>query len=116
MLESIFRAAGLRPGLYTPPPLERINERIRIVGEPISDEAFAARFTRLPRLIEELLASGGLRAHPTYFECLTAMAFEHFARERVDFAVFEVGLGGRLDATNIIAPEAAVIPPINFSH
>jgi len=116
MLESIFRAAGLRAGLYTSPHLERINERIRIAGEPISDEAFAAEFTRLHRLIEELLASGGLRAHPTYFECLTAMAFEHFARERVDFAVFEVGLGGRLDATNIITPEAAVITQIDFDH
>src|SRR5260370_14951584 len=116
MLESIFRAGGLRAGLYTSPHLERINERIRIAGEPISDEAFAARFTHLHRLIEELLASSGLRAHPTYFECLTAMALDHFARERVDFAVFEVGLGGRLDATNIITPEAAVITQIDFDH
>jgi dihydrofolate synthase/folylpolyglutamate synthase len=116
MLESILRAAGLRAGLYTSPHLERINERIRIAGHPISDEAFAAAFTRVRALIEELLASGGLRAHPTYFECLTAMAFDHFARERVDAAVFEVGLGGRLDATNIIAPEVAVITQIDFDH
>ena len=116
MLESILRAAGLRAGLYTSPHLERINERIGIAGDSISDEDFAAEFTRLQRLIEELLASGELRAHPTYFECVTAMAFDHFARERVDFAVFEAGLGGRLDATNVITPEVAVITQIDFDH
>src|SRR5216684_2363652 len=66
MLESILRTAGLRTGLYTSPHLERINERIRLDGEEISDGEFAAAFTRIHRLIEELLASGGLRAHPTY--------------------------------------------------
>src|SRR6266403_2238696 len=82
--------------------LERINERIRINGEEIGDDSFAETFTRIHDLIEELLADGKLRAHPTYFECVTAMAFESFARERVAFGVFEVGLGGRLDATNIL--------------
>jgi dihydrofolate synthase / folylpolyglutamate synthase len=57
-----------------------------------------------------------LRAHPTYFECVTAMAMEHFARQRVDFAVFEVGLGGRLDATNILAPAVTIITPVDFDH
>ena len=115
-LEAILRRAGLRTGLYTSPHLEKINERIRICGEELCDEAFAAAFTRLYPLIEELLASGGLRAHPTYFECLTAMALEVFAREHVEFAVFETGLGGRLDATNILTPAVALVTRIDFDH
>ena len=115
-LESILRRSGFRTGLYTSPHLERINERIRIAGEEISDSAFAETFTRIQTLIEELLAAGRLRAHPTYFECLTAMAFEAFARARVDFAVFEVGLGGRLDATNLLTPTVSVLTPIDFDH
>ncbi|OLD62406.1 MAG: hypothetical protein AUI53_01625 [Acidobacteria bacterium 13_1_40CM_2_60_7] len=115
-LESILRRAGFRTGLYTSPHLERINERIRIAGEEISDDVFAEIFTRIHHLIEELLATGKLRAHPTYFECLTAMAFEAFARARVDFAVFEVGLGGRLDSTNVIIPAVTLITPIDFDH
>jgi dihydrofolate synthase/folylpolyglutamate synthase len=67
-------------------------------------------------LIEELLAEGKLRAHPTYFECITASAFEAFAQDRVDFAVIEVGLGGRLDATNIVSPLVTVITRIDFDH
>jgi len=115
-LESILRHAGFRTGLYTSPHLERINERIRVNGEEIGDESFAAIFRRLQALIEELLAARRLRAHPTYFECVTAMAFECFARERVEFGVFEVGLGGRLDATNILSPVATVITRIDFDH
>jgi dihydrofolate synthase / folylpolyglutamate synthase len=115
-LESILRHAGFRTGLNTSPHLEKINERIRINGEEIGDEAFAATFTRIQLLIEELLAAAQLRAHPTYFECVTAVAFEAFARARVEFGVFEVGLGGRLDATNILFPAVSVITPINFDH
>ena len=115
-LESILRRAGFRTGLNTSPHLEKINERIRINGEEISNEAFAETLTRIQLLIEELLAAGRLRAHPTYFECVTAMAFEYFAREHVDFAVFEVGLGGRLDATNILSPVVAIITRIDFDH
>src|ERR1700694_258484 len=115
-LESILRHAGFRTGLNTSPHLEKINERIRINGEEISDQAFAETLTRIHVLIEELLAAGKLRAHPTYFECVTAMAFEYFARERVDFAVFEVGLGGRLDATNILSPLVTIITRIDFDH
>jgi dihydrofolate synthase / folylpolyglutamate synthase len=116
MLESILRAAGLRTGLYTSPHLERINERIRINGEDISDESFAATWTRVGATIESLMAAGKLSAHPTYFECLTTMAFLAFAEWRVDYAVYEVGLGGRLDATNIVNPEVAIITPIDFDH
>ncbi len=114
--ESILRQAGFRTGLNTSPHLERINERFRINGEEISDELFAETFTRIHSVIEELLAEGKLRAHPTYFECVTALAFELFARERVEFAVIEVGLGGRLDATNIITPVVSVITRIDFDH
>src|SRR6266436_1505849 len=109
--ESILRHAGFRTGLNTSPHLEKINERIRISGEEIPDEAFADTFTRIQLLIEELLAAAKLRAHPTYFECVTAMAFEYFARERV-----EVGLGGRLDATNILSPVVTIITRIDFDH
>jgi len=115
-LESILRHAGFRTGLNTSPHLERINERIRFNGEEMGDEAFADTFTRIQRLIEELLAAGKLRAHPTYFECVTAMAFEAFARARVEFGVFEVGLGGRLDATNILSPVVTIITRIDFDH
>jgi dihydrofolate synthase / folylpolyglutamate synthase len=115
-LESILRHAGFRAGLNTSPHLEKINERIRINGKEIGDQSFAEIFTRLQALIEELLAAHRLRAHPTYFECITAMAFEAFARERVEFGVFEVGLGGRLDATNILSPAVTVITRIDFDH
>ena len=115
-LESILRKAGFRSGLNTSPHLERINERIRVNGEEISDAAFAETLTRIQSVIEELLAEGKLRAHPTYFECVTAMAFEHFARQRVDFGAFGVGLGGRLDATNIVQPAVTIITRVDFDH
>ena len=115
-LDSILRRAGYRTGLYTSPHLERINERIRVNGEEIPDADFAEAFTRIHVLIEELLAAGKLRAHPTYFECVTAMAFEYFARRRIGFGVFEVGLGGRLDATNILKPNVCIITRIDFDH
>jgi dihydrofolate synthase / folylpolyglutamate synthase len=115
-LEAILRDAGFRTGLNTSPHLERINERIRIGGEEISDERFAELFTRILAVIEELLAEGKLRAHPTYFECVTALAFEALARGRVEFAVVEVGLGGRLDATNLLTPVVSVVTRIDFDH
>lgn len=116
MLESILRQSGLRTGLYTSPHLERINERIRIDGEEVSDDAFAIAWTRVHAAIESLIASGKLPSHPTFFECVTAMAFLAFADHKIDFAVYEVGLGGRLDSTNIIQPEVAVLTPIDFDH
>jgi len=116
MLESILRASGLRTGLYTSPHLVRINERIRIGGEDISDEEFASAWTRVQATIESLLAEGKLAAHPTYFECITALAFVAFAERGINFAVFETGLGGRLDATNVVLPEVSVITSIDFDH
>jgi dihydrofolate synthase / folylpolyglutamate synthase len=114
--ESILRHAGFPTGLNTSPHLEKINERVRVNGEEIGDDAFAETLTRIQGLIEELLAAGKLRAHPTYFECLTAMAFEYFAQSRIEFGVFEVGLGGRLDATNILSPAVSLITRIDFDH
>ena len=105
-LESILRQAGFRTGLNTSPHLERINERIRINGEEISDASFAEVFTRLHAAIEELLAEHKLRAHPTYFECVTAMAFECFARERVEFGVFEVGLAVEVNGHYLLGRHA----------
>jgi len=122
MIESILRAAGFRTGLYTSPHLERINERIRTDGEEVSDDEFAAAWTRVQAAIESLLAAGKLAAHPTFFECVTAMAFVSFAGASESaggkdfFAVYEVGLGGRLDSTNIVQPEVAVITPVDFDH
>ena len=77
---------------------------------------FCRHVHRVHAVIEELLATGGLAAHPTFFECVTAMAFDFFARQKVDIAVFEVGMGGRLDSTNVIVPEVAVITQIDFDH
>jgi dihydrofolate synthase / folylpolyglutamate synthase len=116
ILASVVQAAGLRCGLYTSPHLVRINERIRLDGADISDEQFAESFTRVLVVVEEMLASGTLAAHPTYFECVTAMAFDFFARAGVEVAVIEVGLGGRLDSTNLIVPEVAAITQIDFDH
>src|SRR6266404_6794140 len=115
-LESILRHAGFQTGLYTSPHLEKMNERIRVNGQEIGDDTFAETLTRILALIEVLLAEGELRAHPTYFECVTAMALEYFARSGVEFGVFEVGLGGRLDATNILSPVVSLITPVDFDH
>lgn len=116
MLESIVRVSGLSTGLFTSPHLQRINERIAFDGQPIGDEEFAAGFSRIHEKIESLLANGELAAHPTFFECVTAMAFEAFARRKVNFAVYEVGMGGRLDSTNIVSPEVAIITQIALDH
>ena len=115
-LASILQQAGLKTGLYTSPHLERINERIRLNGQEISDEDFAATFSRAKFTIEALLASGALKAHPTFFEFITAMAFDYFLRQSCGFAVYEVGLGGRLDSTNIVTPEVCIITQIDFDH
>ncbi|MGC2662352.1 MAG: folylpolyglutamate synthase/dihydrofolate synthase family protein [Bryobacteraceae bacterium] len=114
-LGSIFRAAGYRTGLYTSPHLVVPTERIQIDGEPISPDDFSDAFDRVHNTAEALIREGGLDAHPSYFETVTAMAFLVF-RERCDRAVFEVGLGGRLDATNVVTPELCIITPISYDH
>ncbi len=116
MIESGFRAAGLRTGLYTSPHLAEPTERIRIAGRPVSAERFAAAFNRVHAVVEQLLAREAIDLHTTYFETVTAMAFLIFAEEGVDRVVLEVGLGGRLDATNVVRPSLAVITPIDFDH
>ncbi|MGA2436342.1 MAG: folylpolyglutamate synthase/dihydrofolate synthase family protein, partial [Bryobacteraceae bacterium] len=116
MLESALRIAGRRTGLYTSPHLESPTERIRICGEPVSEARFATAFDTVHEAAERLLASGALDAHPTYFETVTAMAFVLFRESAVETAVIEVGLGGTLDATNVIRPRLAVVTPIDFDH
>ena len=115
-LASIVQAAGYRTGLYTSPHLLRVNERIQINQEPISDAEFALIYDRVERCAHELVERGELPWHPSFFEMLTAMAFEYFASAGVDLAVLEVGLGGRLDATNIVDPFISVITDIDFDH
>ena len=111
MLASILKAAGYRTGLYTSPYLFRFHERMQINGEPVSDEALAELVTRIRPLAE------AMDDHPTEFELITAAALLWFAEEHCDIVVLEVGLGGRLDATNVIAaPEAAVLMNIGLDH
>jgi len=115
-LASILQASGLRTGLYTSPHLVRINERIRISGKEISDDDFALLHDVVDRTAERLVEEGELPWHPSFFEMLTAMAFEYFAQRRVDIAVLEVGMGGRLDATNVIEPRVSIITDISLDH
>jgi dihydrofolate synthase/folylpolyglutamate synthase len=115
-LASILRASGLKTGLYTSPHLVRINERIRVDGKEISDDEFASLHGEVDRVAEKLVERAELPWHPSFFEMMTAIALEHFARERVDLAVLEVGMGGRLDATNVVEPQVSVITDISLDH
>ncbi len=116
MIEAGLRAAGIRTGLYISPHLVEPTERIQILGQPVSPEQFAGAFVRVHQTAERMLASGDLDMHPTYFETVTAMAFIAFADAKLDIVVLEVGLGGRLDATNVVTPELCVITPIDYDH
>ena len=115
-LASILRSSGLKTGLYTSPHLIRINERIRMGGEQISDEDFAQLYGAVDKAAEQLVETGELPWHPSFFEMMTAIAFRYFARERVNVAVLEVGMGGRLDATNVVEPLVSVIADISLDH
>src|ERR1043166_6142070 len=115
-LESILRNGGYRTGLYTSPHLQRINERIRVGGEEISDPEFAEIHERVEKIAAELVAHGRLPHPPSFFEMITAMAFEYFASAGVEIAVLEVGMGGRLDATNVVEPVISVIADISLDH
>ena len=115
-LASILFASQVRTGLYTSPHLERPNERIRVNGEEIRDEAFAALFYRVRETAQQLVDEGQLPQMPSFFEVLTAQAFLYFAEAGVELAVLEVGMGGRLDATNIVDPLLSVICDISLDH
>jgi dihydrofolate synthase/folylpolyglutamate synthase len=115
-LASILRAGGYRTALYSSPHLVRINERIRVNGEQISDPEFGAIYDRVEQTAQQLLQAGKLPWHPSFFEMLTVMAFEYFASVGVEIAVLEVGMGGRLDATNVVDPLVSVIADISLDH
>lgn len=115
-LSSIAQAAGIHVGLYTSPHLVRVNERIHIDGAEISDDAFGRWFGEAWSAGEALVAEGALPHMPSFFELLTATAFAAFADSEIELAVLEVGLGGRLDATNVVEPIVSVITDIGIDH
>ena len=116
MTQAILTAHGFRTGLYTSPHLESYRERMRLDGAWIPPEAVVEGVARVDRLAAELEAAGAIPHAPTFFEVTTALAFDWFARERVDAAVVEVGIGGRLDATNVLASRVGVITTIELEH
>lgn len=120
MIAAILTAAGYRTGVFSSPHLERIEERFAVDGEPCSSAEFAALVERVRPVVEALDAEASVTGEPhggaTYFEITTAMALVHFVERKVDVAVLEVGLGGRLDSTNICLPMVSVITSIGFDH
>ena len=115
-LASILQSAGFVTGLYTSPHLVRINERIRVNGVEIEDDEFASIHNTVDDVAESLVTNGKLPWHPSFFEMMTAIAFEHFARKKIQIAVLEVGMGGRLDATNVVEPLVSVITDVSLDH
>ena len=109
MVDSITRRAGMKTGLFTSPHLIRFNERIQIDGIPIDDEAVVRGIHQIQSLIDE-------EHHPTFFEITTALAFDYFRAHGVDLVVLETGLGGRLDATNVVSPLVSVLTSIDLDH
>ena len=112
MLESIYRAAGLRVGLYTSPHLVSFRERVQVNRQLIPENDVA----RLAARIQESLKTFPADQHPTFFEVVTVLALEYFAEQKCDLVILETGLGGRLDATNIVNPLASIITNIQFDH
>lgn len=115
-LASILARAGYRTGLYTSPHLSRVNERIQVNGAMICDDDLTALFFHVEEIASTLVHNGKLPAAPSFFETVTAMGFLHFAAQKVHTAVVEVGMGGRLDATNIVEPVVSVITDISLDH
>ncbi len=121
MIAAALSASGYRTGLFTSPHLDRLEERIMIDGQPCSSADLIALVERVRPIVEQMDAesfasSRPADAGPTYFEIITAMAFLHFAQASTDIAVVEVGLGGRLDSTNVCQPLVSVITSISFDH
>lgn len=121
--ESVLRTRGYRTGLYTSPHLVRIQERMRIGEREVRPEDLARLAVTVKEAVGQLLAGTirngrrlKLERHPTYFEMVTAMAFLYFAEKEVEIAILEVGLGGRLDATNVVDPIVSVITPVGYDH
>ena len=112
-IESILRCSGIRTGLYTSPHILDFNERMRVNGVPITDGELEHYVSKIKHHIEEMRAEGMLC---TFFEAATAIAFDFFRDKGVEYAVVEVGMGGRFDATNIICPEVSVITNISMEH
>jgi len=115
LLEAVFSSAGWRTGLYTSPHLVKLGERVQ-VGRQILTEDEIVAYTWELQPIAEAVSQGSPDDHPSFFEFMTAMAFLQFARKRCDIAIIETGLGGRLDATNVVVPEVAVITSIGLDH
>jgi len=116
MVESMLGASGLRVGLFTSPHLVRPHERVRIAGRDIEDDELQRLLTGMRRRVEAARASGDLESHPSFFEVITATALEAFRLHGMDVAVLEVGLGGRLDATNAIDPAVTAIVGVALDH
>jgi dihydrofolate synthase/folylpolyglutamate synthase len=116
MSESILRQAGWRTGLYTSPHLLKVEERIRVDNRVIGARMLGSVAGRVAAAEEALLLSGQMDRPLTYFEFLTACAFDHFAARAVEIAIVEVGLGGRLDATNVVRPQVCVITGVSYDH
>jgi dihydrofolate synthase / folylpolyglutamate synthase len=116
MLASIVQHAGYRTGLFTSPHLVRVNERMRVDGQEIPDADFAIAFSEVAAAVDNLISRKKLESRPSFFEYLTATAFQHFAHAGAKFVVLEVGMGGRLDATNVTIPRVALITNIDFDH
>jgi dihydrofolate synthase/folylpolyglutamate synthase len=116
MVEAALRAAGYRTARYTSPHLVTINERFVIAGRPVDDDELIGAAEAVRETIEMLRASGTLEVQPTFFEATTAVAFDLFRQANTEVAVVEVGLGGRLDATNVLMPESTAITSIAYDH
>jgi len=116
ILAGILQQAGYRTGLFTSPHLVRVNERMRVNGQEIPDADFASAFTEVAAAVDNLIRQEKLESRPSFFEYLTATAFQHFAHAGARFVVLEVGMGGRLDATNVTTPRVALITNIDFDH
>lgn len=111
-LGSIMSSCGVRTAVYTSPHVIRLEERFVVDGVPISQREFAVCFSQ----VAEAIRQAELRFHPTYFETVTATAFQYFSRRQVDLAILEVGMGGRLDSTNVVDPRLSIITPVGLDH
>lgn len=116
MVASILQAHDFRVGLYTSPHLVSIHERIQVQGRPIPKQSFCRGLTLLKGVVDQLVGQGKLQAPLTFFETLTCLAFLYFREQKVDMAVLEVGMGGRLDATNVVTPVVSVITTVSKDH